>query len=72
MNEDQHYSMVIKWSDEDQLFVVSLPEWGELIHTHGATYEKAVQHGASLIEELIASRQQRGLTLPAPRAYASA
>ncbi|HUY78883.1 MAG TPA: type II toxin-antitoxin system HicB family antitoxin [Ktedonobacterales bacterium] len=70
MNE--HYSIVIEWSNEDQLFVVSLPEWGALIHTHGATYEEAAQQGASLIEELIASRQQRGLALPAPRVYASA
>ena len=67
-----HYSMVIEWSDEDNLYIVSLPEWGELIHTHGATYEEALQSGKSLIEELVASRQQRSLALPAPRIYASA
>ncbi|HUY77821.1 MAG TPA: type II toxin-antitoxin system HicB family antitoxin [Ktedonobacterales bacterium] len=69
---NQQYSIVIRWSDEDQLYVASLPEWGDLIHTHGATYEEAVQNGASLIEELVVSRQQRGLALPTPRVYASA
>jgi predicted RNase H-like HicB family nuclease len=24
-----HYSMVIEWSDDDQGYVVSLPEWGD-------------------------------------------
>ena len=41
---DPHYSMVIEWSDEDQLYIVSFPEWaaaGYISHTHGATYEKA-------------------------------
>jgi predicted RNase H-like HicB family nuclease len=69
MNE--HYSIVIEWSNEDQLYIVSLPEWGELIHTHGATYEEAAHSGASLIEELVASRQQRGQPLPTPRVYAN-
>jgi antitoxin HicB len=36
-----HYSMIIEWSDEDQTFVVSFPEWGTHTHTHGATYEEA-------------------------------
>jgi len=34
------YSMVIQWSQEDQLFLVHLPEfpWQEF-HTHGRTVE---------------------------------
>jgi predicted RNase H-like HicB family nuclease len=27
MSEPQRYSMRIEWSDEDQVFVVNLPEW---------------------------------------------
>ena len=34
MNEPWRYSMVIEWSDEDQAYIVSLPEWGDLVHTH--------------------------------------
>jgi predicted RNase H-like HicB family nuclease len=37
-----HYSMVIEWSDEDQAYVVSIPEFPGN-HTHGDTYEEAVQ-----------------------------
>jgi antitoxin HicB len=65
------YSMVIEWSDDDQIFVVSLPEWGNLVHTHGTTYEEALQQGKDLIEALIASREASGELLPDPRVFAS-
>src|SRR5438093_7862525 len=35
------YSMVIQWSDEDEAYIVSLPEFGGC-KTHGATYQEAV------------------------------
>ncbi|HZO33338.1 MAG TPA: type II toxin-antitoxin system HicB family antitoxin [Chloroflexota bacterium] len=66
------YSMVIEWSDEDQVFVVSLPEWGDRVHTHGSTDEEALQHGKELIEGLIASREESGEPLPHPRTFAGA
>jgi antitoxin HicB len=66
------YSMLIEWSDEDQVFVVSLPEWGDLVHTHGITYEEGVQRGKELIEGLVASRQESGEPLPRPRIFAGA
>ena len=62
--------MAIEWSDEDRVFVVSLPEWGDPIHTHGTTYEQAVQQGKELIEGLIAARQESGESLPRPRMFA--
>ena len=65
------YSVVIEWSNEDQVFVVSLPEWGELVYTHGATYEDAVRHGKDLIEGLTAARRASGEPLPSPRMFAS-
>ena len=70
MSEPLRYSMLIEWSEEDQVFVVSLPEWGDLVHTHGVTYEEAVQRGKELIEGLIACRQERGESLPRPRTFA--
>src|SRR5438876_11222589 len=36
--------------DEDEAYVVSLPDSGDLVHTHGATYEEALQRGKELIE----------------------
>jgi len=71
MTDRMRYSMVIEWSDEDQLFVVSLPEWGDLVHTHGETYEDALHNGKELIDALIAARQELGEPLPEPRVFAS-
>jgi antitoxin HicB len=70
MSERLRYSMVIEWSDDDQAYVVSLPEWGDLVHTHGVTYEEALQRGKELIEGLVASRRERGEPLPRPRVFA--
>ncbi|MDF5729652.1 MAG: type II toxin-antitoxin system HicB family antitoxin [Rhizonema sp. PD38] len=28
-----HYTIIIQWSDEDECYVVSFPEWGEFCHT---------------------------------------
>ncbi|HKV84583.1 MAG TPA: type II toxin-antitoxin system HicB family antitoxin [Ktedonobacterales bacterium] len=67
------YSMVIQWSDEDQVYVVSLPEWeavGHTGHVHGKTYAEAVRQGEELIENLIEWAKQDGSPIPAPRVFA--
>ena len=64
-----HYSMVIEWSDEDQAFIVSIPEFPGN-YTHGDTYEEAVKQGQDLIESLIMWTRQDGQPLPEPRAFA--
>ncbi len=64
------YSMVIQWSDEDQTYIVSIPEFpGNL--THGDTYEEAVKQGEDLIESLILWAQQDGKPLPEPHVFAT-
>ncbi len=69
-NEERpHYSMVIEWSDENQAFIVSIPEFPGN-YTHGDTYEEAVQQGQDLIESLIMWTQQDGQPLPKPREFA--
>ncbi len=70
MNDQVHYSTVIEWSAEDEVYVVSLPEWGDLVHTHGETYEDALRKGKELITGLVAARKQRGEPLPKPRMFA--
>ena len=72
MTEQSRYSIVIEWSDEDQVYVVSLPDWGDLVHTHGDSYEEARQRGKELVAELIALRKERGEPLPDPRVFAAA
>jgi antitoxin HicB len=63
--------MVIAWSEEDPVYMVSLPEWGDLVHTHGDTYAEAVARDEELPEGLVASRQAHGKELPAPRPFAA-
>ena len=72
MKESLHYSLLIAWSDDDDVFIVRLPEWGDRVHTHGATYEEAVQRGKELIEGLIAVRRQHGEPLPKPQVFSAA
>ena len=54
----------------DHLAVVSLPRWGDLVHTHGSTCEEAVQQGQELIEALVSVHDANGAPLPRPRVFA--
>jgi antitoxin HicB len=60
--------MIIQWSNEDQAFVVTLPEF-EGCKTHGATYEKAVKMGRQAIESLMEAYAADGKPLPAPHRF---
>lgn len=62
-----HYSVIIQWSEEDQCFVVSLPEWGEFCHTHGETYEEALKNAQEVLELLIETAREEGKPLPEPK-----
>lgn len=62
-----HYTIVIRWSDEDECFVVGLPEWGEFCHTHGDTYEEALKNAQEVLELLIDSSLSNGEPLPEPQ-----
>ena len=66
---EPRYSIVIQWSDEDQVYIASLPEWGDLMHTHGETYEEALQRGRELIDLLTESRRVSGEALPEPQVF---
>jgi len=65
-----HYTIIIQWSDEDDCFVVSFPEWGELCHTHGETYEEALKNAQEVIEMLIETSLENGEPLPEPQTLA--
>jgi antitoxin HicB len=64
-----HYAIVIQWSDEDQCYVVNLPEWGDYCHTHGDTYEEALQNAREVLELLTESTLDEGKLLPAPQLF---
>jgi predicted RNase H-like HicB family nuclease len=74
-NQHLHYSMLIEWSEEDQAYLVTLPEWTERVLmpvTHGETYTEAVQHGQEVLEMLIHNAMQNGEPLPVPKTHAAA
>jgi antitoxin HicB len=62
------YTMIIQWSDEDQKYIVSLPEWGDLAHTPGATYEEAAKNGSEVLEMLLEDERE-GKPVSAPRLF---
>lgn len=62
-----HYTILIEWSDEDECFVASLPEWGRWCHTHGETYEDALEQARKVLDLLIDSTLEDGESLPAPQ-----
>jgi antitoxin HicB len=69
MNEQPRYSMIIEWSNEDQVYIVSLPEWGPYAKTHGATYAEAGQNGQEALQLLVDSALAEHETLPTPRVF---
>ncbi|WP_029633107.1 type II toxin-antitoxin system HicB family antitoxin [[Scytonema hofmanni] UTEX B 1581] len=54
------YTIVIKWSEEDQCYVVLLPEFTSVMQpcTHGDTYEEAVKNAQEVLEINLSSNIQ--------------
>ena len=70
----EHYSMLIEWSNEDQAFLVSFPEWASYVAqpvTHGDTYEEAARKGHEVLENLMATAHNEGEPLPMPKIHAA-
>jgi len=61
-----HYSILIQWSDEDQKYIVSLPEFGPYAHTHGDTYEEATKNAQEVLKLLIETYKEQNRPLPQP------
>ena len=64
------YSMVIQWSEEDRLFLVTIPEFAHLVMmpcTHGKTREEAIHNGEEVIEMYLEAWQAEGESIPEPR-----
>jgi predicted RNase H-like HicB family nuclease len=62
------YSMVIQWSEDDQVFIVTLPEF-DYAKTHGETYERAIKQAKELIESFVMWHEQDGKPLPPPKLF---
>ena len=61
------YSILIQWSDEDNCFLASLPDFEESVMqsiTHGETYEEALKNAQEVLEMLVEEYQEDGKALP--------
>jgi predicted RNase H-like HicB family nuclease len=70
MEEAKHYSMIIEWSDEDQAYILTIPELPGC-KTHGHTYEEAVQQGQDAIESWIMAAIADNAPIPPPKTYSA-
>jgi predicted RNase H-like HicB family nuclease len=61
----RRYPLVIRWSEEDDLFLVSLPDFGG-VTGHGRTAAEAAERGVEMAAEWIDSYRQLGQPIPAP------
>ena len=64
-----HYSVKVQWSDEDNAFLVILPEFGPEPQTHGDTYEEAMKNAREVLELLIETHEAEGWPLPQPQTF---
>lgn len=60
------YEMIIYWSDEDEAFVVEVPELPGCM-ADGETYQEAVANAEVIVAEWIETAQALGRTVPEPR-----
>jgi antitoxin HicB len=70
MNSNPKYQVTIAWSQEDNCYLVYLPDFTDEIMqpvSHGDTYQEALQHGLEVMEELILHLQVSGKGLPIPK-----
>lgn len=63
---EPRYEMIIYWSDEDEAFLVEVPELPGCM-ADGATYEEAVANARTVIGEWIETAKDLGRPIPEPR-----
>jgi predicted RNase H-like HicB family nuclease len=61
-----YYEMIIYWSQEDQSFLVQVPELPGCM-ADGTTYQEAVQNAEVIIQEWIETAQALGRDIPEPK-----
>lgn len=62
------YSMIMSWSEEDQAYIVSVPELPGCM-ADGKTPEEAVKNTEIIIQEWIEAALEDGEEIPEPRLF---
>ncbi len=68
------YSILIQWSEEDQMYLVTLPEFAHLAmqpSTYGKTYEEAIANAQEAIASYLEYCQEEGIKPPSPTTVAA-
>ncbi|MCA2683813.1 MAG: type II toxin-antitoxin system HicB family antitoxin [Microcystis sp. M038S2] len=60
------YELIIYWSEEDQAFIVEVPELAGCM-ADGETYQEAVQNAELVIQEWIETAKQLERVIPEPK-----
>lgn len=60
------YELIIYWSDEDQSFIVEVPELPGCM-ADGATYQEALANVETVIREWIETARELGRPIPEPK-----
>ena len=63
---DWKYEMIIYWSNEDQAYLVEVPELAGCM-ADGPTYRDAVSNAEVIIAEWIETARELGRPIPQPR-----
>ena len=63
---DWKYEMIIYWSNEDQAYIVEVPELPGCM-ADGRTYQEAVSNAEVIIAEWIETAEELGRPIPNPR-----
>lgn len=65
------YSMVMSWSEDDQAYILSVPELPGCM-ADGETPQKAIENAQVIISEWIETALMDGETIPEPHLFNSA
>jgi predicted RNase H-like HicB family nuclease len=60
------YEMIIYWSEEDQAFIVEVPELPGCM-ADGPTYQDAIANAEVIVREWIETARDLGRSVPEPR-----
>ena len=55
------YSILILWSEEDNAYIASLPEWGKYARTHGSTHQEAIDNAQEVLGSSVCVMQWTGV-----------
>jgi predicted RNase H-like HicB family nuclease len=69
MEADIKYELVLYWSEEDDAYVVEVPELPGCM-ADGMTYEEAIKNSLNVIKEWIETAKEIGRDIPKPKRQA--